>query len=133
MTQTIDGATSANNDVSPKLKQASLAHRGRPRNRATAAARRAVKDKERRQRFPELVFCRFADLKAWGIADNYQQLYNLIDTAGFPAGILMGGRNTRAFPLNGPDGVQAWLQRQPVARRGTPHRVAAAKAEPEEN
>jgi hypothetical protein len=92
-----------------------------------AAARRAAKDEARRQRFPQLCYVRFADLRAWGIVENYTQLNNLIDTTGFPEGILIG-KNTRAFPLHL---VEAFLRSRPTARRATPHREKAAAAEAE--
>jgi hypothetical protein len=101
------------------------------RRQRDVAARRAAKDEARRRRCPEMVYASFADLRAWGIAGNYTQLNNLVDDHGFPPGIMIS-KNTRVYPLDGPDGVRAWLRSRPSARRSSPHRTPVAKAEPEE-
>jgi hypothetical protein len=90
---------------------------------AKRAVKRALRDEERRRQFPEMVYCRYADLLAWNIVTNYQHLVDLIDNEGFPAGTLLGS-NSRGFLLHD---VKAWLRARPTARRSTPHRVKASK------
>jgi hypothetical protein len=68
-------------------------------------------------------FVRYADLVAAGIVANWTTLLRLIDTEGFPVGIMIGA-NTRAWRA---DEVEAWLASRPSARKvlppgATPHR-----------
>jgi hypothetical protein len=76
-------------------------------------------------------FVRYADLVAAGIVANWTTLLRLIDTEGFPVGVMIGP-NTRAWRL---DDVEAWLAARPSARKvlppgaTPPHRRKRADAE----
>jgi hypothetical protein len=61
-------------------------------------------------------FVRYADLAAAGIVANWTTLLRLIDTEGFPVGIMIGA-NTRAWRA---DEIEAWLASRPSARKVMP-------------
>ena len=58
-------------------------------------------------------YCRFADLRAAGITDNWPHLLRLIANEGFPVGVMLS-RNIRAWPV---DEVRRWLAERPTARK----------------
>jgi len=58
-------------------------------------------------------YCRFHDLIAANIATNWPQLIRVIDSEGFPEGVLLS-RNIRAWLV---DDVRAWLARRPTGRK----------------
>jgi hypothetical protein len=62
------------------------------------------------------VFCRFDDLVAAGIVQNWTTLLRLIDEENFPTGTMIGA-NTRAWRV---DEVEAWLASRPSARKTVP-------------
>jgi hypothetical protein len=62
------------------------------------------------------VFCRYDDLVAAGIVQNWTTLLRLIDDEQFPPGVMIGP-NTRAWALSE---LQAWLACRPSARKVMP-------------
>jgi hypothetical protein len=58
-------------------------------------------------------FVRFHDLVDANIVRNWPTLLRLIDTQGFPVGVMIGA-NVRAWPLAD---VEAWLAARPTARK----------------
>jgi hypothetical protein len=68
------------------------------------------------------VYLRFRDLKARGIVNNWPTLVNRINKFGFPSGRLIGP-NARAWTE---DEVEAWIARQPTARKLAPGRPLKA-------
>jgi predicted DNA-binding transcriptional regulator AlpA len=56
---------------------------------------------------------RFADLVKAGIVGNWPTLLRLIETEGFPPGVMIG-RNMRGWQL---DQVEAWLASRPTGRK----------------
>jgi hypothetical protein len=73
-------------------------------------------DDDSAARYALPTFVRYADLIAAGIVANWTTLLRLIDTEGFPVGIMIGA-NTRAWRL---DDVEAWLASRPTARKVIP-------------
>jgi predicted DNA-binding transcriptional regulator AlpA len=70
------------------------------------------------------VLCRFRDLQAAGITDNWPHLLRMIDNEAFPEGILLS-RNIRAWPVAE---VRRWLAARPTARKVVnPRRVIKEK------
>ena len=61
-------------------------------------------------------FIRYTDLVAAKIVGNWTTLLRLIETEGFPEGIMIGP-NTRAWRL---DDVEEWLASRPTARKTMP-------------
>jgi hypothetical protein len=59
------------------------------------------------------VFIRFTDLVDAGIVTSWMQLSRLIDTQGFPTGVLLS-TNTRAWRR---DEIDLWLASRPTARK----------------
>jgi predicted DNA-binding transcriptional regulator AlpA len=58
-------------------------------------------------------FVRFRDLRASGIADNWQQLFRLIEDHNFPAGRLISP-NARAWTV---EEVMSWIASRPTERK----------------
>jgi predicted DNA-binding transcriptional regulator AlpA len=74
------------------------------------------------------VYLRFRDLVARGVVRNWVTLNNRINKFGFPPGRLIGP-NARAWTEAE---VEAWIARQPTARKpapGRPRKAARAEAE----
>ena len=60
---------------------------------------------------PLPVYCRFADLHAAGIIQNWTHLQRLIAEENFPCGVLLS-RNVRAWTV---DSIQNFLDSRPTA------------------
>jgi hypothetical protein len=74
---------------------------------------------------PKLPFyIRYRDLRAAGIVDSWQQLYNLIDDYGFPPGVLISA-NVRARDIAE---VKQWLANRSTERKAVPPRRNPAAA-----
>jgi predicted DNA-binding transcriptional regulator AlpA len=74
----------------------------------------SVPHDQQRQVLPH--FVRYHDLVAAGIVRNWPTLLRLIETEGFPAGVLLGP-NTRVWKAAD---VEHWLAARPTARKALP-------------
>jgi predicted DNA-binding transcriptional regulator AlpA len=70
-----------------------------------------VDDDAARKMLP--LYIRYRDLAAAGIVASWNQLFKMIDTEGFPAGVLLSP-NIRAWKLAD---VEEWLAKRPSGRR----------------
>jgi predicted DNA-binding transcriptional regulator AlpA len=61
-------------------------------------------------------YIRYRDLAAAGIVGSWMQLNRMMNTEGFPEGILISA-NIRAWPV---DEIERWLASRPTAKKAIP-------------
>jgi predicted DNA-binding transcriptional regulator AlpA len=86
----------------------------------SAAERRKSKKRKPRLSPPLPSYLRYPDLVAANIVTSWMGVSRLIDTEGFPPGVLLSA-NTRAWRR---DEVEAWLASRPSGKKPIPGRAA---------
>jgi predicted DNA-binding transcriptional regulator AlpA len=91
----------------------------------SAAERRKSKKRQAKLSPPLPSYLRYPDLEAANIVSSWMAVNRLIDTEGFPPGVLLSA-NTRAWRR---DEVETWLASRPSGKKLIPGRVSNPEPE----